>query len=132
MIDFIDGKRVVGQPEHDYQSVTIPKTGVEKEVAAITFKSNGRQAWLIFVGNASGVGGEAFLTWRILRNGIPLPPFDSNINQWADPTRVGADSLLFVKVPCESGDKIQAMCVNSDLTTDYDGTARLLGVYTPL
>lgn len=132
MIDFIAGKRVVGQPEHDYQSVTIPMSGVETQVARIQFKANGRQCWLVFIGNAAGVGGEAFLGWRILKNGIPLPPFDSNINQWADPSRVGKDTLLFVKIPCESGDVIQAMATNSDTTTDYDATARLLGVYTAL
>lgn len=132
MIDFINGKRVVGQPEHDYQSVTIPMSGVLTEVAKIKFKSNGRRCFLVFVGNAAGVGGEAFLTWEVRKNGIPLPPYDGSINMWADPSRVDKEALLVQAIECESLDEVQILAKNSDNTTDYDGTGRLLGVYTPL
>jgi hypothetical protein len=132
VIEFIKGKKIVGQPEHDYQTVVIPMTGVETEVCSVKFKSNGRQCYVLFIGNAAGVGGEAVLTFRVLVNGIPLPPYDGTINQWADPARVDTSTLLFAAIPCESGDKVQIMAKNSDNTTDWPATGRLLGVYTPL
>lgn len=107
--------------EDALNNASVLASAVNQVVLTLNLKW-GKKCFIVHVGNSVNTsGGLGKITWQLLKNGVALYPYGSNLNQWADPS-LGTE---IPRLQVEQGSTLQVVASNSDAVTPYDCSARI-------
>lgn len=112
-----------------YSSVEITAGASNQEIVNYSCK-NGAKPFLLSFRNAVGPGGEPYITFTLLLNGVPMKDFDRIQNQIAAPENQQGQLVIRRELP--QGSFLKVIASNSDGSTAYNATAKMEIAYEAL
>ncbi len=112
-----------------YESVEIAAAASNQQIVSYTAK-NGARPFLLSFRNGVGAGGEAYIYFTLLMNGIPMKDFDRIQNQIAAPENQQGQLVIRRELP--QGCTLAVVASNSDGTNAYNATAKMEIAYESL